>query len=479
NLLGRLAAGRLAPAQLETLLEQMIEQLAAEPDSAQVHGLLLAKVQNQLQRQELGLERAVERIAKGADGQRRLQVARRQVAADVRKRLHGRRVPELVLQLLYDLGWRQHLLVSLLKEDRAYRKALAIIDVLLQRAAFPGQAAAGGLSADNVRALVNAELSQLPANSALPAWRETFGEWLDGRHTAALVLVEPDRLKTLEAPFVASESELTPNSVALVDAEKRGPLAGLRPGDWLLLCRAGSADRFLKLAWADGTSFRFAYLDDQGVQNVNHSASDVSQWLERGLARRLEERDWALVEQGLYRVVHAVYEDVLTKVNRDPLTGLVTRHEFEMQLERYIARARADGSRHTLCYIDIDRFRVVNNTLGVQAGDWLLKSIADFLRQQSAANVILARLGGNEYGSLLPDCPKRLGQDLAEQLRAAVEEQTFQFEGQPLKVTRSIGVATRTDQIDNRSEMLKRARLACQAAKEQSGNRVRAYQPSS
>src|SRR5690606_13002022 len=192
NLLGRLAAGRLAPAQLETLLEQMIEQLAAEPDSAQVHGSLLAKVQNQLQRQELGLERAVERIAKGADGQRRLQVARRQVAADVRKRLHGRRVPELVLQLLYDLGWRQHLLVSLLKEDRAYRKALAFIVVLLQRAAFPGQAAAGGLSADNVRGLVNAELSQLQANSVLPAWRETFGEWLDGRHTAALVLVEPD-----------------------------------------------------------------------------------------------------------------------------------------------------------------------------------------------------------------------------------------------------------------------------------------------
>src|SRR5690606_4052325 len=185
------------------------------------------------------------------------------------------------------------------------------------------------------------------------------------------------------------------------------------------------------------------------------------------------------VEQGLYRVVHAVYEDVLTKVNRDPLTGLVTRHEFEMQLERYIARARADGSRHTLCYIDIDRFRVVNNTLGVQAGDWLLKSIADFLRQHSAANVILGRLGGNEYGALLPDCPKRLGQDLAEQVRAAVEEQTFQFEGQPLKVPLSIGVATLSDQVDNMSEMLKRGSLACLAAKEQSGNRVRAYQPSS
>ncbi len=479
NQLGRLAAGRLAPGQLEILLERMIDQVATEPDSVDMHNALLVQVRTQLQRQELGLERAIERIGKSADGERRLRAAQRQVGAEVRKRLLGRQIPELVLQLLYDLGWRQHLLVSRLKQERAYRKALAIIDVLVQRAEVTGQTAAGALNADNLRALVNTELALLPANAGIQSWRESFDEWLDGRQTATLVLVEPDRLKSLEAPFAAAQAELSPNTPVSVDAEKRGPLSELQVGDWLLLPRPDSADLYLKLAWCDGASFRFAYLDDQGIQSIAHSAGELGQWLERGVARRLDERDWSLVEQGLYRVVHSVYEDVLTKVNRDPLTDLVTRHEFEMQLERYLARARADGSRHTLCYVDIDRFRVVNNTLGVQAGDALLKSMADFLRQQSAANVILARLGGNEYGALLPDCPKRLGLDLAEQLRAAVEAQTFSHGEQPFKVTLSIGVATLSDQVDNLSELLKRASLACLAAKEQGGNRVRAYQPSS
>src|SRR5690606_32538599 len=109
----------------------------------------------------------------------------------------------------------------------------------------------------------------------------------------------------------------------------------------------------------------------------------------------------------------------------------------------------------------------------------LLKDMAEILVRHSEGNAILARLGGNEYGALLPHCSRKLGVDLAEQVRSGIEKHQFQYEGHPIKITLSIGVTVLSDQVDTLNELLKRASLACLAAKEQGGNRVRAYQPTS
>lgn len=156
----------------------------------------------------------------------------------------------------------------------------------------------------------------------------------------------------------------------------------------------------------------------------------------------------------------------------DSLTGLVNRREFETRVETALLSARNSDTQHVLCYLDLDQFKVVNDTCGHAAGDALLKQLAAVLQARLRESDTLARLGGDEFGVLLEGCPLARAQLIAADLLAAVQDHRFQWETKVFTVGVSIGLVAINAGTGSRADVFSAADTACYMAKEQGRNRV-------
>jgi diguanylate cyclase (GGDEF)-like protein/PAS domain S-box-containing protein len=162
----------------------------------------------------------------------------------------------------------------------------------------------------------------------------------------------------------------------------------------------------------------------------------------------------------------------------DSLTGLVNRREFESRVEAALLSARNSETHHVLCYLDLDQFKVVNDTCGHAAGDAMLKQLAGVLQTRLRESDTLARLGGDEFGVLLEGCALERAKLIAADLLAAVRDHRFQWEGKAFAVGVSIGLVAIYAGTGSRAEVFSAADTACYAAKEQGRNRVCVFQSS-
>ncbi len=161
----------------------------------------------------------------------------------------------------------------------------------------------------------------------------------------------------------------------------------------------------------------------------------------------------------------------------DPLTGLINRREFEHRAERLISTTERTPRGHALCFLDLDQFKVVNDTCGHSAGDELLKQIGQILQNNVRRSDTLARLGGDEFGVLMEQCSLGQAQRTAEVLLKQVEDFQFSWEGQSFRIGVSIGLVPINDTTGNLVDLLKQADASCYVAKDLGRNRVHIYHP--
>ncbi|MBL8474369.1 MAG: EAL domain-containing protein [Rhodocyclaceae bacterium] len=168
------------------------------------------------------------------------------------------------------------------------------------------------------------------------------------------------------------------------------------------------------------------------------------------------------------------------QARHDTLTGLVNRREFDVRLARCFASARQHGARHLLCFIDLDRFKIVNDSCGHAAGDELLRQVSSLLKGRLRDRDTLARVGGDEFAVLLENYadPINHGVDTAEAMRKAVEEYRFFWNGKQFSIGASIGVTAITADSESVAALLEQADAACYEAKSGGRNRVILYRGS-
>jgi diguanylate cyclase (GGDEF)-like protein/PAS domain S-box-containing protein len=160
----------------------------------------------------------------------------------------------------------------------------------------------------------------------------------------------------------------------------------------------------------------------------------------------------------------------------DSLTGLINRREFEERLSlavRDLEQGRLES--FTLLYMDLDQFKVVNDTCGHAAGDLLLRQLADILQQRVRTQDVLARLGGDEFAVLLRDCPVANATDVAEQMRLAVSRFRFTWRDGSMQVGVSIGIVPARTNVGV-AALLSAADVACYVAKDLGRNRIHVYE---
>lgn len=163
--------------------------------------------------------------------------------------------------------------------------------------------------------------------------------------------------------------------------------------------------------------------------------------------------------------------------SHDALTGLCNRRQFEVLLEQALQDAVTEGREHALCYLDLDQFKVVNDTCGHGAGDELLRQIGACLSAVLRDSDVLARLGGDEFGVLLYGCAPRRAYGIADELRNVIREFRFSHREHRFQVGASVGVVSIGAGSGSVAELLSAADVACYAAKERGRNRVHVYQP--
>ena len=163
--------------------------------------------------------------------------------------------------------------------------------------------------------------------------------------------------------------------------------------------------------------------------------------------------------------------------SHDALTGLANRREFDRRLNAMLIRARRRGEQHALCYIDLDQFKVINDTCGHMVGDKLLCQLTYLLQRHIRDTDTLARLGGDEFGLLLHNCPLERAQRVAETIRSVIKQFRFSWEGSSFDLACSIGLVPITADSISPAEILSEADAACFAAKDKGRNRVQLFQP--
>lgn len=162
--------------------------------------------------------------------------------------------------------------------------------------------------------------------------------------------------------------------------------------------------------------------------------------------------------------------------SHDILTGLVNRREFENRVDRALKSARARESSYALLYLDLDRFKIINDTCGHQAGDALLGQLGALLKSRIRWRDCLSRLGGDEFGVLLESCSLDEAMRSAESLVMAIDEFKFSWEDRTFKLSVSIGVVPITSENEDVATILNAADAACQAAKEAGRNRIHSFE---
>jgi diguanylate cyclase (GGDEF)-like protein/PAS domain S-box-containing protein len=212
----------------------------------------------------------------------------------------------------------------------------------------------------------------------------------------------------------------------------------------LLVSRANSTERSIELS---ASPIRNEAAELVGAAVLLHDVTEL-----RGLARQMS-----------YQATH------------DALTGLVNRREFERRLEEAIESGQRGDGQHVLCYLDLDRFKVVNDTSGHLAGDSMLREVAKVLRDAVRDSDTVGRLGGDEFGMLLIGCPLEKARQIADDVCRAVSDYRFVWKDKIFNIGVSIGLVEISRESGALEELLAAADSACYVAKKQGSGRVVVY----
>ena len=212
----------------------------------------------------------------------------------------------------------------------------------------------------------------------------------------------------------------------------------------LLVSRANGLERSIELS---ASPIRNETKEIVGAVVLLHDVTEL-----RGLARQMS-----------YQATH------------DALTGLVNRREFERRLAEAIESGHRGDGQHVLCYLDLDRFKVVNDTSGHLAGDSMLREVAKLLRDAVRDSDTVARLGGDEFGMLLIGCPLDKARQIADDVCRSVGDYRFVWKDKIFNIGVSIGLVEISRESGTLEELLAAADSACYVAKKQGSGRVAVY----
>lgn len=308
-----------------------------------------------------------------------------------------------------------------------------------------------------------------------------FGGWLAWNSIASSGRLR-DQLNLIDTAFRCVD-------VAVVGLDDRGNIffanaaaAKLADIEQTGLTGRAFAEAFPLRSAADGSPVELAQLqaacgeEAAAVRAVLRDAADSEHVLDISCACEDSGRSQvSFIAMEDVSVPRGISLELFWQANHDALTGLVNRRGFEDQLRKAIAVGGEPDKQHTLLFIDLDRFKLINDSGGHAAGDEFLRQIAAVLRNRVRTTDVLARMGGDEFAVLLHACPVEQALRIANAIRMDVSNFRFVWREKVFHVGASIGLVVLSDPTASAEEVMEQADAACYTAKEAGRDQIRVY----
>jgi diguanylate cyclase (GGDEF)-like protein len=475
--------------QVDELLGRVIGEYDQNPE---IFDEVVDELNPLIDRQTKAYRGNIERTVRASEGQQKLARARLEVLQSLEDTLEGEELPDLLTSLL-NPGWRNLLVHTHLRhgqDSNEWRDAVSVVDQL------KGQLTGKISEADDefvpTETLLKRVVDGLNSISFDPAKRTPLimklSSALVGDAEGRKVPVTTSAVPAGGAVDVLGLDGLLPEVAPVVEqADAAGEQSWqdavsrarrVQVGEWLATSDARGRPLILSVAYVGDDNTSFVLVNRKGVKARELTLKDLAEGLQQGHITLLDDYDLPLMERASQRMLENMHTQLAHQASHDDLTELLNRKEFERQLEDAIKSARQRELQHALLYVDLDQFKIINNTSGHSAGDALLKQIGDCLsrtfKEQSGAQ--LSRLGGDEFGVLLPDIDTDDARKLCEALLQSIRDERFEWEGKQYTVSASMGLVFVDSSTESADVALRHADEACYSAKDAGRNRLQEYE---
>ena len=249
----------------------------------------------------------------------------------------------------------------------------------------------------------------------------------------------------------------------------------LRVGSWLLLETDSREQQRLRLAWVSKNEDRYIFVNLRGLREASLTVATLARQLRDGTAIILDNADEPAIDRAQYTMLQTLHRKLLHESTHDQLTGLINRREFERRFREAVTAISETGDEHSLCYLDIDQFSVINTTCGYDAGDRLLVEISELIRTGLGEHAVMARLGSDEFAVLLEKLPVREAVKIIEELINAARTYRFKWQDKRFSVSFSIGMVQVDEPGGDPALLLQAAEASCRAARDRGVNNIHIY----
>ncbi|WP_256646860.1 GGDEF domain-containing protein [Thermomonas paludicola] len=258
------------------------------------------------------------------------------------------------------------------------------------------------------------------------------------------------------------------------DIREQPVIVGRSPESDLVIAHNSVSRRHCRIR-RDGSQYRLTDLGATNPTRLNHAPLDADVELADGDQITVGESILKFISQD--SVEARYHEEIYQLAVHDALTELCNRRHFTELADKEIGRAMRHQRPLALCIIDVDLFKPINDRHGHISGDEVLRQIGGLVRRHARGDDVAARIGGEEFALLLPECGLDTARECAERLREAVAATPFAPGGEPQRITISIGIAALGPQCDTRSRLMAAADVALYRAKNEGRNCVRLQPP--
>ncbi len=484
----RVGIDREVGSRVDELLERIVKDYDRNPE---VFEDVLEELGPLVERQAKAYRGNVERTVRASEGQQKLARARRAVARQLEPRLADKDVPELFLRLM-NPGWRNLLVHTHLRHgpnSNEWRDAAATAEEVL--AQLTGESKPGGAGFVEPETLLKRVVAGLNSISFEPGKRTPLvmglSDALVGDTTGAKAKVKVTKIGANETEKALGLEGLLPDASPNIETDDEDIRKNwsraldrarrMSVGEWLAMSDEQGRPLILSVAFIGDDYAFFVLVNRKGVKSREIPLKEMADGLHQGRVTLLDDFDLPLMERASQRMLQNMHNQLTFQAAHDDLTKLLNRKEFERNLAAAIENAKATSTQHVLFYLDLDQFKIVNNSSGHTAGDELLKMVGqrlvDGLKDLPAK---VARLGGDEFGVLITDIENEPSREIAERLLKLVREQRFDWEDRHYSLSVSIGVVFIDEGTPDADAAMRSADEACYAAKDAGRNRVQEYE---
>lgn len=446
-------------------IDKLIEKITqVDPKQAKELKERAQELNAVLRRMNKTRQRLEQRAVEAAQGKDRLEKSRTHVNTAVNEITRDRALP-VPIQQLFDEGWSKLLVLSHLRngsESGAWKRQIAAVERMVEF----GSDLTAKPDESEIAALGTEMQESLGDDSTSQAFIEALYRHLKPSQTQAWHPVTTAR----------AEPEQVAGEPPSVDSTNLGRVKLLRIGEWICVPDAQGEERPVRLIWRSDDEQTLVFVNRTGRKVINFGAAELARALEANKARILDNFDMPLLDRSWQSLLQKMHSELATEAVHDPLTGLLNRQAFERHLSEKLTAPQSAEQTHGLFYVGLDGFKLVNTTMGLNAGDDLLTQVSRRLKSHMNDRSQVARVGGDEFCILMTDCTPERAERYAQGIRELISENDFVLNGEKQTLNASVGAALLDSNVETAQAALRLADQACDAAKAAGGNRVFTWQ---